>query len=178
MQQHTGQHILSAAFDRLFGVRTVSFHLGSETSTIDLAREVTHAELAAAEEAANRVVWDDRPVTVRFATADRRSSFRFARSHPGPASCGSLMSPHSICPRAAAHVRTGMIGVIAVSGWERFKGEPRRVCGAVSGHSDPRAPSRSDVWRGLAGVGGARGSRPQSNDLRPRTRSLQSRPPP
>jgi alanyl-tRNA synthetase len=41
MQQHTGQHILSAAFDRLFGVQTVSFHMGAAESTIDLAREVT-----------------------------------------------------------------------------------------------------------------------------------------
>src|SRR6266850_5457663 len=41
MQQHTGQHVLSAAIDRLFGVRTVSFHLGTESSTIDLSRELT-----------------------------------------------------------------------------------------------------------------------------------------
>src|SRR6476469_8159639 len=36
MQQHTGQHLLSAAFDRLLGVKTESFHLGTETATIDL----------------------------------------------------------------------------------------------------------------------------------------------
>src|SRR5690606_347409 len=41
MQQHTGQHVLSAAYDRLFGVRTESFHLGAASSTIDLAREVS-----------------------------------------------------------------------------------------------------------------------------------------
>ena len=41
MQQHTGQHVLSAAFDRLFGVRTESFHMGQLSSTIDLAREVS-----------------------------------------------------------------------------------------------------------------------------------------
>ena len=41
MQQHTGQHVLSAAFDRVLGVRTESFHLGADTSTIDLAREVS-----------------------------------------------------------------------------------------------------------------------------------------
>src|SRR5262245_4639739 len=44
MQQHTGQHVLSAAFVRLFGVKTVSFHLGTDVSTIDLAREVTPNE--------------------------------------------------------------------------------------------------------------------------------------
>ena len=60
MQQHTGQHVLSAAFDRLFGVRTESFHLGQLSSTIDLAREVTAAEIAKAEDDANRIVWEDR----------------------------------------------------------------------------------------------------------------------
>ena len=50
MQQHTGQHVLSAAFVRLFGVKTVSFHLGADISTIDLAREVTGKEMAAAED--------------------------------------------------------------------------------------------------------------------------------
>ena len=70
MQQHTGQHVLSAAFDRLFGVRTESFHMGQLSSTIDLAREVTGSEVARAEDEANRVVWEDRTVTIRFATAE------------------------------------------------------------------------------------------------------------
>ena len=36
MQQHTGQHLLSAVFDGLLGLRTVGFHLGGEISTVDL----------------------------------------------------------------------------------------------------------------------------------------------
>ncbi|HWW82419.1 MAG TPA: alanyl-tRNA editing protein, partial [Vicinamibacterales bacterium] len=70
MQQHTGQHVLSAAIDRLCHVRTVSFHLGALVSTIDLARELTTTELSAAEAEANRVVWEDRPVTIRYASAE------------------------------------------------------------------------------------------------------------
>ena len=71
MQQHTGQHVLSAAFDRLLGARTVSFHLGAAASTIDLARELKPADIAAAEAEANRIVWEDRPVTIRFVDAGR-----------------------------------------------------------------------------------------------------------
>src|SRR5207244_1471648 len=67
MQQHTGQHVLSAACERLFHVRTVSFHLGAGVSTIDLAREVSPTDIAAAESEANRVVWEDRPVAIKFA---------------------------------------------------------------------------------------------------------------
>ena len=69
MQQHTGQHILSAAFDRLFRVRTESFHLGSQSSTIDLARAVSAQEIGAAEDEASRIVWEDRPIAIRFADA-------------------------------------------------------------------------------------------------------------
>ena len=74
MQQHTGQHILSAAFDRLFQVRTESFHLGTVSSTIDLAREVTQNEIARAEDEANRVVWGDRPVAIRFVSAEEAAA--------------------------------------------------------------------------------------------------------
>src|SRR5688572_19455888 len=49
MQQHTGQHVLSAAFDRLFGVRTESFHMGQLSATIDLARDVSSVEIEKAE---------------------------------------------------------------------------------------------------------------------------------
>ena len=66
MQQHSGQHVLSAAFVRTASVATVSFHLGEELSTIDLAREVTADEVARAERAANEVVWDNRSVAIRF----------------------------------------------------------------------------------------------------------------
>jgi len=59
MQQHTGQHVLSAALHHLYGVRTVSFHLGAEVSTIDLARELTPAEVTGAAAEANRIVWED-----------------------------------------------------------------------------------------------------------------------
>ncbi|HZA34557.1 MAG TPA: alanyl-tRNA editing protein, partial [Vicinamibacterales bacterium] len=66
MQQHTGQHVLSAAFDRVHSARTESFHLGSETCTIDLAVTLAAEAVAAAEQEANRIVWEDRPVRVRF----------------------------------------------------------------------------------------------------------------
>ncbi len=36
VQQHSGQHVLSAAFIRLFNMPTVSFHMGTESCTIDL----------------------------------------------------------------------------------------------------------------------------------------------
>jgi alanyl-tRNA synthetase len=70
MQQHTAQHLLSAAFIELFGFQTVSFHLGKEISTIDLAApNVVPRQIEAAERRTNEIVFEDRPVAIRFGTA-------------------------------------------------------------------------------------------------------------
>jgi alanyl-tRNA synthetase len=133
MQQHTGQHVLSAAFDRLFDVRTMSFHLGSTASTIDLAREVTAAEMARAESEANRVVWEDRPVDIRFATAAEAAHLPLRKE---PTRDGVLriidIDEWDVSACGGTHVaRTGAIGIIALSGSERFRGGTRVefVCG-------------------------------------------------
>src|ERR1041385_2425248 len=69
MQQHTGQHVLSAAFIRLFDFATVSFHMGAETCTIDLdTPSLTREQIVAAERLANEVIWEDRPVEIRFSS--------------------------------------------------------------------------------------------------------------
>ena len=134
MQQHTGQHVLSAAFDRLFKVRTTSFHMGALASTIDLAREVTSAEIEQAEAAANRVVWDARPVTVRFATEEEAARLPLRKE---PVKTGTLrlidVTGYDLSACGGTHVpQTGLIGGIAVAGWERFKGATRLtfVCGS------------------------------------------------
>jgi len=70
MQQHTGQHLLSAAFIELFKSPTVSFHLGKEASTIDLqAPTVVARHLEEAERRVNEIVFEDRVVEIRFGTA-------------------------------------------------------------------------------------------------------------
>ena len=74
MQQHTGQHLLSAMFHERFGRPTVSFHLGAELCTIDLrGPEPTEAILEGAERAANQVIFEDRPVSLRYGTAEQIS---------------------------------------------------------------------------------------------------------
>jgi alanyl-tRNA synthetase len=71
MQQHTAQHLLSAAFIELFGFETVSFHLGKEISTIDLrAPSVVPRQVEEAERRTNEIILEDRPVEIRFGTAE------------------------------------------------------------------------------------------------------------
>ena len=145
MQQHTGQHVLSAAFDRLFGVRTESFHMGQGSSTIDLAREVTPSEIAKAEDEANRIVWEDRPVTIRFATAEEAAAMPLRKESGRTGSLRLIdVQDFDLSACGGTHVeRTGAIGIIAVGSWEKFKGGSRIefLCG-------DRALQRFRLWRG------------------------------
>ena len=71
MQQHTGQHLLSAVFIDLFGFRTASFHLGKEVSTIDLqAPSMVPRHMQEAEQRANEIIFEDRIVSVCYGTAE------------------------------------------------------------------------------------------------------------
>ncbi|HEX6974113.1 MAG TPA: DHHA1 domain-containing protein [Vicinamibacterales bacterium] len=133
MQQHTGQHVLSAAFDHLLKARTESFHLGSASATIDLSREVSPKEIERAVDEANRIVWEDRPVAIRFMDADEAAKLPLRKE---PARGGRLrlidVEGFDISACGGTHVaRTGGIGNIAVAGWEKFRGGTRVefVCG-------------------------------------------------
>lgn len=144
MQQHTGQHVLSAAFDRLMNVRTLSFHLGSAVSTIDLEREVLPGEIAAAEAEANRVIWENRAVTIRFASAEEAAALDLRKE---PTRSGVLriidIEGWDVSACGGTHVSsTGSIGIIAVTAFERFRGGTRLefVCGG-------RALARWRSWR-------------------------------
>jgi alanyl-tRNA synthetase len=127
MQQHTGQHVLSAAFERLFQVRTVSFHLGSDVSTIDLARDVAVAELTAAEQDANRIVWEDRPVVIRYASEAEATALPLRKESKRTGTLRLIdVTDYDLSACGGTHVsRTGAIGVIAIASWERFKGGVR-----------------------------------------------------
>jgi len=127
MQQHTGQHVLSAAFERLFRVRTVSFHLGSDVSTVDLARDMTAAELTAAEQDANRIVWEDRPVAIRYASEAEAAALQLRKESKRTGTLRLIdVTDYDLSACGGTHVsRTGAIGVIAIASWERFKGGVR-----------------------------------------------------
>jgi alanyl-tRNA synthetase len=140
MQQHTGQHVLSAAFDRLLRVRTESFHLGADDSTIDLARELSSTEIARGEDEANRVVWEDRAVAIRFAGPDEIATLPLRKE---PRREGTLrlidVEDFDLSACGGTHVaRTGAIGLIAVAAAERFRGGSRItfLCGgrALAGY--------------------------------------------
>ena len=133
MQQHTGQHVLSAAFDALLEARTESFHLGTRSSTIDLAREVSPAAIARAEADANRIVWEDRPVTIRFVDAAEAAKLPMRKESGREGTLRLIdVEGYDVSACGGTHVgRTGAIGIIAIASWEKFRGGTRVefVCG-------------------------------------------------
>ncbi len=127
-QQHSGQHILSAAFDHLCAVRTESVHLGIEACTLDLHREVTADECRRAEDYANVVVWDNRPIAIRYADAADlvdEPRLRKATSREGRVRLIDIPD-HDLSACGGTHVHgTGGVGVIVIRNTERFRGGTR-----------------------------------------------------
>lgn len=127
MQQHTGQHVLSAAFERVCQARTESFHLGTASATIDLAREVSLTQISAAELAANDVVWEDRPVLIRFVDAAEAATLPLRKDPTRPGLLRIVeIEAFDLSACGGTHVaRTGAIGNISVASSERFRGGTR-----------------------------------------------------
>lgn len=125
MQQHSGQHVLSAAFVRLFDAATVSFHMGAESCTIDLAaKSLSNAQIAQAEQLANEVATEDRPVSIRFVSLEEARQLDL-RKLP-PKQTGQLrlidIADFDLCACGGTHVRsTGQIGAILVRKIENVK---------------------------------------------------------
>lgn len=127
MQQHTAQHLLSAVLEHAHGARTLSFHLGRESSTIDLDRELGAGELADAERRANEVIWRNSPVVIRYANEDdaRALPLRKESDRTGTLRLVEIGGVDlSAC--GGTHVATtGALGLLAIVSSERFKGGQR-----------------------------------------------------
>ncbi len=133
LQQHHGQHLLSAAFDRLHGATTLSFHLGADTCTIDLdlaPGRLDRAALAAAEAEANRLVWADLPVDVRERTPEelarlplRKDATKGARIVVVGGEGGAVVDAS---PCGGTHPRrTGAVGAVVVLRAQKWGGGTR-----------------------------------------------------
>jgi alanyl-tRNA synthetase len=71
MQQHSAQHVLSAAFVRLFDMPTVSFHMADDYCSIDVdTPSLSQEQIESAERLANEIMIENRPVEVKYVTRD------------------------------------------------------------------------------------------------------------
>jgi alanyl-tRNA synthetase len=135
MQQHTGQHLLSAMFLERFGLPTVSFHLGTDLSTIDLRGPAPSDEiLEGAERAANHIIFEDRPVTVRYGTAEDLARLGVRKQVERTGILRAIeIEGADLQPCGGTHVRsTGQIGTLLVRRCTKIRQDWRVefACGA------------------------------------------------
>lgn len=159
MQQHTGQHLLSAVLVRDHGLQTVSFHLGRELCSIDVVADAVSAEtLTAAEAACNAAVRAALPVRVEvFHGAAAEAAVETLRKRPAAKALGSQrglrvvqlgpdeapLDRDACCGTHAGHL--GQLGALVVLGSERGKQGHTRIAFAVGGRAIAAVRERLDA---------------------------------
>jgi alanyl-tRNA synthetase len=134
MQQHAGQHLLSAAFEDMYGYRTTSFHLGSETCTIDLdTPELSEKEANQVEENVNSVILNNLPIQTRWVKANELSHFPLRKAVSKENNIRLVIIPdidYNGCGGTHPH-QTGEVGSVKILHWEKQKKQIRVhfVCG-------------------------------------------------
>jgi len=134
MQQHAGQHILSQCFVQLFDAATRSFHLGEETSTLEVdMRNMSEEKAERAERLANDLVFQNKEIKTRFFRDEDIANVQLRRP---PKKTGDIRVvevsdfDHTAC--GGTHPRsTGEIGTIKILRWERIRDNVRLefICG-------------------------------------------------
>jgi alanyl-tRNA synthetase len=128
MQQHTGQHLLSAAFVHVLEAPTVSFHLGSDESHIDLNVPALTWDAAFRVEAdANRIITENRPVEIRMVDESEIHTVSLRRPPQVRGTIRVIRIPgYEAAACGGTHVdRTGAIGLLKITRMERYKGGMR-----------------------------------------------------
>ena len=137
MAQHTAQHALSRALEDVARAGTVSARLGARTCTIDVSlATVADADLARAEDLVNALVRDDVPVRSLFPTGEELAKMDLRRAPKVSANVRIIeIEKFDLSPCGGTHcTRSGQIGVVRISGTERYKGKLR-----ISFHAAARA---------------------------------------
>jgi alanyl-tRNA synthetase len=134
MQQHTGQHLLSAMFQERFGLPTVSFHLGEGICTIDLhGGEPSRDQLIGAQRAANKAIFENRPISVRYGTREQLAGLGVRKEVEREGLLRAIeIEGADLQPCGGTHVKsTGQIGMILVRGCNKVRQDWRVefVCG-------------------------------------------------
>ncbi len=122
MQQHSGQHILSAAFEKLWNADTVSFYLGDEICTLDIMKDnITSEEVKKAEILSNNIVLENKPVKVYFVGQERANELNLRKIPPQKGDIRIVeIKDFDICACCGTHCgTTGEVGLIKILKWEK-----------------------------------------------------------
>lgn len=125
MQQHSGQHVLSAAFVQLFKMPTVSFHMADDYCSIDLdTPTLTEDQVESAERLANQIILENRPVDIRFVTRDEAGKLGLRKLPPAERDELRLIDirDFDLTACGGTHVsQTGQIGCILLRKTEKVR---------------------------------------------------------
>ncbi|HEX3142954.1 MAG TPA: DHHA1 domain-containing protein [Pyrinomonadaceae bacterium] len=128
LQQHTGQHILSAAFVKLFDAATHSFRVMEHECEIDVAlQDPTDEKIQRAVDLANQTIWQNLPIAIHEVTAAEAARLPLRKDAAREGELRVIeITGVDLTPCGGTHAQaTGEVGVIAVRGWERAKGLTR-----------------------------------------------------
>jgi alanyl-tRNA synthetase len=125
LQQHTGQHILSQAFVKLFNAPTKSFRVLDQSCEIDV--DLAHPSnevIERAVELANNVIWEDRAIAIRNVTKEEAAELPLRKESSREGELRLIeIDGFDLTPCGGTHAyRTGEVGIVAVRSWERAKG--------------------------------------------------------
>jgi alanyl-tRNA synthetase len=125
MQQHSAQHVLSAAFVRIFNMPTVSFHMGDNDCSIDLdTPSLSQDQIEAAERLANEIVLENRGVDIRFTTREEAAAMGLRKIPPAERDRLRLIDirDFDLSACGGTHVaQTGQIGSILLRKFEKVR---------------------------------------------------------
>lgn len=114
MQQHSGQHVLSAAFIRLYGMQTVSFHMAEDYCSIDLdTPTLTREQIESAERLANEIILENRTVDIRFVSRDEAGKLGLRKLPPTERDKLRLIDIHDFDLTACGGTHVAHTGQIA-----------------------------------------------------------------
>ncbi|MEQ8168129.1 MAG: DHHA1 domain-containing protein [Candidatus Eremiobacterota bacterium] len=123
MQQHTGQHILSQCFFKLYNLETAGFHLGKDISTIDLnIPNLSEEEIFAGEVYANKMVFENRSVYIKY--MDKEDPDTVLRKESKRTGLLRIINIHDFDSSACGGTHcnaTGEAGLIVIKDWEKLK---------------------------------------------------------
>jgi len=128
IQQHTGQHILSQAFIKLFKAPTKSFRVLDASCEIDVELNNPTTEIIErGVELANNVIWEDRQITILNVTSDQAAELPLRKEAAREGELRLIeIEGFDLTPCGGTHAyRTGEVGSVAVRSWERARGLTR-----------------------------------------------------
>ncbi len=134
MQQHTGQHLLSSCFYRLFNAETISFHVGHDYVSIDVTMsDLSEEDAEKLEIMANKIIWSNFNIKSYFPSQERLKRLPLRKMPTVTKNIRIVeIDGFDYSPCGGTHLKsTGELGMIKIRKWEKYKGNIRVefVCG-------------------------------------------------